>query len=144
MIFDNIEAVSIVVSYFASLVPNTDTPPLERVLCIHYLVQFWKNQTEVQVLIDSKNEVNAMTLAYISKLGLKIWATNIKAQKIDGFTLSIFEIVCASFQVKNKLKKDYFFQATFLVVNTSIEIILGMPFLSLSNTNMKFTEKKFI
>ena len=45
--------------------------------------------------MDSK--VNVMTLAYISKLGLKIWPINIKAQKIDGLLLRTFGIVIACF-----------------------------------------------
>ena len=34
---------------------------------------------EVQALIDSGSEVNAMTLVYTSKLGLKIYHNNIGA-----------------------------------------------------------------
>ena len=38
---------------------------LKHVLCIHYPVQFKGiNETQVQTLIDSGSEANAMTLAY--------------------------------------------------------------------------------
>lgn len=48
-----------------------------------------------------------MILGYIVKLGLKIYFINIEAQKIDGSTLNIFEMVLASFQMENKLGKIY-------------------------------------
>ena len=42
-----------------------------------------------------------MTLQYVLKLTLNICSTNVRAQKIDGSTLKMFEMVLASFQVKN-------------------------------------------
>ena len=54
-----------------------------------------------------------MTLGYILKLGLKVCSINVKVQKIDGFTLKMFEIVLASFQIEDKLGKARFFQKTF-------------------------------
>ena len=48
-------------------------------------------------MIDSKSEGNVMTPAYIAKLGLKIWPTNIEAQKIDGSSLKTFKIGIARF-----------------------------------------------
>lgn len=85
-----------------------------------------------------------MTLSYTSKLGLKVWATSVKAQKIDISTFQIFKMVFASFQVENKLRRAHFFQETFLVANTNIKIILEISFLSFSNTDVKFIEKKLI
>ena len=38
-----------------------------------------------------------MNLNYTWKLKLKIWKTNVGAQKIDGSTLETFEIVIADF-----------------------------------------------
>lgn len=70
---------------------------LERVSYIYYLVQFWKDQAEIQVLIDSKSEINTITPAYVSKLDLKVQATNIKAQKIDDSIFQMFEMVLTSF-----------------------------------------------
>ena len=83
---------------------------LERVPCIHYPVQFeGTNETQVQALIDSGSEVNAMTPAYASRLGLRARHTNVGAQKIDGSTLQTFGIVLANFQVEDKLGKARFF-----------------------------------
>ena len=63
-----------------------DEVALERVPYVHYLLCFWKDTTDVRVLIDSSSEVNAMTPAYASKLGLRARHTDIEAQKIDSST----------------------------------------------------------
>lgn len=46
-----------------------------------------------------------MIPGYVLKLGLKIYFTNIKAQKIDGSTFKTFKIALASFQVEKKLNQ---------------------------------------
>lgn len=38
-----------------------------------------------------------MTLVYSAKLGLKVWPTNIRTQKIKCFIFKIFEMVLADF-----------------------------------------------
>ena len=61
---------------------------LERVPCIHYPVQFeGTNETQVQALIDSGSEVNAMTPSYASRLVLRARHPNVEAQKNDSSTL---------------------------------------------------------
>ena len=45
-------------------------------------------------------------------------------------------MVLASFQVENKFGKAWFFQKTFLLADTNMEMVLGMLFLTLSNTNI--------
>ena len=54
---------------------------LERVSCIHYLVQF-KNTSEAQVqaLIVSESEVNAIHQIFAKQLGLPIRPTDVGAQ----------------------------------------------------------------
>ena len=54
-------------------------------------------KNNIQALINLSNKINTITSSYILKLGLKIWKTNIKAQKIDSFSLKLFEIVLTSF-----------------------------------------------
>lgn len=54
-------------------------------------------------------EVNVMTLAFVSKLDLKVWHTNIGAQNINGSTFKIFEIAFVGFKIENKLDKLWFF-----------------------------------
>ena len=75
---------------------------------------------------------------FARKLSLKVWETNVGAQKIDGSALETFEMVNADFQIEDKAKRPRFFQETFLVANTKFEMILGMPFLKISNANMSF------
>ena len=75
---------------------------LERVSSIQYLVKFKKDHTEVQALLDSGSKVNAMTPAYTAELGLRIRPTNVRAEKINGSTLSTHGIVLAHFQLEDK------------------------------------------
>lgn len=51
-------------------------------------------------------------------------------------------MVLTSFKVDNKLGRSLFFQETFLVANTSVEIVLGIPLLTISNAGMQFVERK--
>ena len=83
-----------------------------------------------------------MTLTYAAKLGLKVRKTDIGAQQIDGSTLKTFEMVLADFQVEDKLGRARFFQKTFLLANISTEVVLGILFLTLSNADIQFVEKK--
>ena len=100
-------------------------------------MQFRKDKgTTICALINSGSEVNAMTPAYAKKLGLRIWKTDVGAQKIDGSSLDTFKMVIASFEVIDKLGGAQFFQETFLLANTMIELVLGMPFLTLSNADI--------
>ena len=81
-----------------------------------------------------------MSPVYAKRLGLKTWKTNIRAQKINGSALKIFEMMIADFQVEDKCGRPKFFQKTFLVTDTKFEVILGMPFLKLSHADMSFDE----
>ena len=114
--------------------------PLQRVPCVHYPI--WFKKKEVQALIDSGSEVNAMSPAYASKLGLRVRHTDVGAQKIDGSTLQTFGMVLANFRMEDKLGRTRFFQETFLLADISAEVVLGMPFLTLSNANVQFVEKE--
>ena len=77
-----------------------------------------------------------MALAYVSKLGLKVHSTDVRAQKIDGSTLKTFGMILASFQVKDKLGKARFFQKSFLLADISAKVVLGMLFLTFNNANV--------
>ena len=79
-----------------------------------------------------------MSPAYVEKPGLKTWMTNVKAQKIDSSALETFKMMITNFQGEDKDGRPRFFQETFLVTNTKFEVILGMPFLKLSNADMLF------
>ena len=62
--------------------------------------------------------------------------TNIGAQKIDRSSLATYGIVIAAFHVNDKLRRSRFFQETFLPTEISIEMVLGMPFLTFSNADV--------
>ena len=79
-----------------------------------------------------------MTPGYAAKLGLKVRLTHLQAQKIDGSTLEMFGMVLASFQVEDTLRKAQFFVETFLLADFSVKVVLEMPFLTLSNADIKF------
>ena len=116
---------------------------LDRMPCIHYPVQFRKDQgATIRALINSGSKVNAMTLAYTKKLGLRTQKTDLRAQKIDGSLLKTYEMVIAAFQVRDKLGKARFFQETFLLADTSMEVVLEMLFLIFSNADIQFAEKE--
>ena len=68
--------------------------------------------------------------------------TNVGTQKIDKSSLAIYAIVIAAFKVVDKLGCSWFFQETFLLADINIEVVLGMPFLTFSNADVQFAEKK--
>lgn len=79
-----------------------------------------------------------MTPIYAKKLNFQLYKTDIRAQKIDGSSLTTYNIVIAGFQFVNKLGKAYFFQKIFLLVNFSVEVILEILFLTFNNANVIF------
>lgn len=116
---------------------------MQQVFCIQYLINFPKAQLEkIQAIIDSVSKINAMTLVYANWLSLEIRPTNVCTQKIDDLALKIYGMVIAGFLVHNKLGKVQFFKETFILIDTNMEMVLEMLFLSLSNVNVKFTEVK--
>lgn len=83
-----------------------------------------------------------MTLVYTLKLGFRVRKTNVGAQKIDKSPLETFDIVIVSFLLQNNLEKARFFQEPFLLTNTSMEMVLEMLFLTFSEADVCFAEKK--
>lgn len=76
----NMETDSAVVSSFeTSNFVTTTLLIIKCVLCIYHLVKFKKNQVKIEALLDSDSKINAMTLAYTARLGLKIQPTDIEA-----------------------------------------------------------------
>ena len=128
-------------SVSATSVPVIETSgkKVVRVPCIHYPVRF--QEERVRALLNSGSKVNAMSPAYAKRLDLKTWKTNVGAQKIDVYALETFGIVIANFQVEDKGGRPRFFQETFLVANTPFEVVLGMPFLKITNANVAFGEE---
>ena len=83
-----------------------------------------------------------MTPIDIVKLGLVTWKTDVGAQNLHGLTLVTYGMVLAGFLIQDKLRKVWFFRKTFLLADTSMEIVLGMVYLTFSDANIQFIEKK--
>ena len=92
------------VSVSATSTSTTDAreEALECISCIRYPVQFKKDKTLVQALIDSGSEVNAIHPSFVKQLGLSIGPINVGAQKINGTTLNTHGVVVAAFSVEDK------------------------------------------
>lgn len=95
-------------------------------------------------MIDFGSKVNAITYIYTTLIGLAIKLSNVGAQKIDGSLLKIYEIVYVIFLVQDKKNQDRFFKEIVLLANTRMDMVLDMPFLSLSNANINFDTKNLI
>ena len=108
---------------------------LELVPYIWYLITL-KDQTEA--LLDLRSELNVMSLVFASELSLKIWKTNVGAQKIDGTTLKSYEMVVSIFFLLDKDDRKRFFEENFLLADIKLDIVLGMPFLIMSNADIDF------
>ena len=119
---------------------NASEEALEHIFCIHYPVQF-KNtdKAPVQGLINSGSEVNAIYQSFVKQLGLTIRPIDIGVQKIDKTTLDTYGIVVAVFSVVVKTNRVRFFEEIFLVANVSPKVVLGMPFLILSDADIDFS-----
>ncbi len=95
-----------------------------------------KNLTKV--LLDSRSKVNAISQAFSQQLGLKICKTNIRVQNIDGTTLETYKIVVSIFSMSDKNSRKRFFEESFLLADIKQDIVFGMLFLTMSNTNVDF------
>ena len=83
-----------------------------------------------------------MTPAYVKQPSLQVRKTDVKTQKIDGLLLRTFEMVIAGFQEEDKLSKAWFFQESFLLAETSMEVVLRMLFFTFSNVDTQFAKKE--
>ena len=113
---------------------------LESVPCIYYPVQFKQGITQVQALIDSGSEVNAIHPTFAKQLGLLVRSTDVGAQKIEDTLLDTYGMVVAAFSVVDKINGVRFFEKTFLVANVSLEVVFEMLFLILSGANIDFLD----
>ena len=96
----------------------------------------------MQVLVDSRSEVNAIHLSFTKQLDLPIWPIDVRAQKIDGTTLDTHGMVVTVFSIENMENRVWFFEEIFLVANASPEVVLGMPFLTLSGADVDFSGRE--
>ena len=113
-------------------------PNLAKVLCIRYSITFWKKSVSISALLDSGSKVNAIHPSLARKPELPVRLMDVGAQKIDGTMLDTFGMVVTAFSVTDKANRVKFFEKTFLVANISPEVVLGMPFLTLSGADVNF------
>ena len=125
------------------LLTNGGEKVVVMVPCIHYPVRFQESQEKLKTLFKNGSKVNAISPAYVKKLGFKTRKTNVGAQKNDSFALKTFKIVIADFQVEDKGGRPRFFQEIFLMANIKFEVMLGMLFLKIRNANMSFDGRTF-
>ncbi len=118
-----------------SMTKKTEEQELERIPCIWYS-NIFKDQTKV--LLDPGSKVNAMSQVFADQLSLKIWKTNVRAQKIDSTTLETYRIVVSTFSMSDKDGKERFFEENFLLADVKLDIVLGIPFLTMSNADIDF------
>ena len=111
---------------------------LAQVPYIWYPITFQKKFVPVSALFDLGSKVNAIHLTFVKELGLPIRSTDVKAQKIDGTTLDTFGMVVTAFSVIDKANPVRFFKKSFLVVNISLKVVLGISFLTLRDANVNF------
>ena len=76
--------------------------------------------------------------AFAKELGFLIRPTDVGVQKINGITLNTNRMVVTAFLVEDKANQVRFFEATFLMVNFSPEVVLGIIFLTLSSVDVDF------
>lgn len=69
-------------AYTPSTIKNSlllNTFYLKRILCIFYPICLKKDQVNVQALLNSNSELNAMILAYAARLSFKVQTINVGA-----------------------------------------------------------------
>lgn len=81
------------------------------------------------------SELDTIKTGFVAKLGFTPRSTNINTQKIDNSLLETYGILSVEFLLQDGLKKIWFSGKTFLLVDTSREVVLGMVFLSFNNAN---------
>ncbi len=79
-----------------------------------------------------------MSQAFTSQLSLKIQKTNVGVEKIDGTTLETYRMVVFTFSVLDKDSRERFFKGSFLLADVNPDVVLGMPFLTMSNADIDF------
>ena len=73
---------------------------------------------------------------FAKKLNIQVCEIKVSVQKIDGLKLNTFGIVITSFSIEDKEKKSRFFEKIFLLADISIDIALGISFLTFNNVEI--------
>lgn len=87
------------------------------------------------------SKVNAITLILIAQLALIFRSANIGTQIIHSFTLEIPKMISIRFWIWDKEGKNWSLEEIFLLPDSNMKVILGMPFLFFDNMNIGFEER---
>lgn len=82
-----------------------------------------------------------MSQTFAHQLDLKVWKTNIEAQKVDSTTLETYKIVVSTFSVLDKDGRKRLFENRFLLADVKPDIVLAILFLAMSNTDIDFQDQ---
>ncbi len=93
---------------------------------------------KTKTVLDLRSKVNIMSQAFALQLDLKIWKTNVEAQKINIITLEIYKMVVSTFSILDKDNRERFFGKSFLLANVKQDVVFGMFFLTISNADINF------
>lgn len=85
-----------------------------------------------------------MTSVFVKQLVLLFPQTNMRARKINCLSLEIFKIVIVIIQVVDKVSRAWFFEKILLWTEISMELVVDMFFLALSNMDIQLLEKKLV
>lgn len=83
-----------------------------------------------------------MTSINAKKLGFAIRKVNNSAQNIDEIILVFYNMAITGFLLQDKYVKDCFFEKMFLLANKTMDVILRVLFLTLSDANVRFPNKE--
>ena len=109
-----------------------------QVLCIQYPIIFQKKS--IFALFNPKSEINTIYPIFAKELGFFIRLIDIGAWKINGTMLNTYKMVITAFLITKKINWIRSFEETFLLANVSLNVVLGMLFLTLSSINIDFLD----
>ena len=124
-----------VLANFISMTNKKIEDKLERVSCIQYFKIF---KEQIKVPINSKNKVHTISQTFAYQLDLKTQKINVKVEKINDTTWETYGIVISTFFILDKDGKERFFEKSFLLPHIKLDVVLGMPFFTMSNANIDF------
>lgn len=84
-----------------------------------------------------------MTLGFAAKLGLSTKLTGISSFKINAFTPKTYGMAITKSPIQDKSGWIWFLKETFLLADTSIEIVLRISFLNVNIADIYFDAKSF-
>ncbi len=79
-----------------------------------------------------------MTPAYAVERGIITRKTSVRVQKNDGLPPKTYSMTLARFSLQDNLGRVWFFEETFLLPDISMDIVLKLFFLALSNVDFQF------